>query len=130
MGVGVWFAAGIDPSALDAWFRTVAIGPPAALVVLGAIGLERRKQFLAPRVLQYLGDASYSIYLWHTLILVAAGRALAMVLPDADGLHLVLLVVVPLAVLGACVVLYELVERPLLRAVNRRRAPRPERAAA
>jgi exopolysaccharide production protein ExoZ len=130
MGVGVWFASGIDPSALDAWFRTVAIGPPAALIVLGAIGLERRKQYIAPRVLQYLGDASYSIYLWHTLLLVAAGRVVVAVMPGAENLHLVLLIAVSLAVLGACIVLYELVERPLLRLVNRRRAPRAERVAA
>ena len=98
--------------------------------MLGAIGLEQRKQFLAPKVLQYLGDASYSIYLWHTLILVAAGRVVVAVLPGAENLHLFLLVGVSLAVLGACVVLYELIERPLLRLVNRRRAPRAERAAA
>ena len=112
------------------WYRTVAIGPPCALIVLGAIGLERRHRFVAPKRLQYLGDASYSIYLWHTLLLVTAGRLLTWIFPAAPGLHLVLLVGVTLAVLAGCVVLYELIERPLLRLVNRRRAPRPARAPA
>jgi peptidoglycan/LPS O-acetylase OafA/YrhL len=116
----------------DPWFRLVAIAPAAALVVLGAVGIERSGRLVAPRRLQYLGDASYSIYLWHTLLLVAAGKLITMLVPHPGSVHVLLLVAVPIGVLAATVALYELVERPLLRAVNRRRraASRAREAAA
>ena len=42
-------------------------GPPAILIVGGAVALEQART--APRLapLEMLGDASYSLYLWHTL---------------------------------------------------------------
>src|SRR5205085_2090815 len=107
-------AGELYPVEIDAWYRTLTLGPAAALIVLGAIGLEKRRRFVAPQRLQYVGDASYSIYLWHTLLLVAAGKAIAFVLPSVGGaVHVVLLIAVPLAVLAATLVLYERVEKPL-----------------
>lgn len=123
LAVAVGFAYTIDDVTLHDWYRALAIGPPAALIVLGAIGIERQRRLIASRRLAYVGDASYSIYLWHTVLLVAAGRVVAQLLPTGGGWHLALLVAIPLAVLVACVVLYELIERPLTALVGRRRAP-------
>jgi peptidoglycan/LPS O-acetylase OafA/YrhL len=130
MAVGVVIAPSIDSTNLDSWYRLIVIGPAAALIVLGAIGLERQRRLIAPRLMQYLGDASYSIYLWHTLLLVAAGRALAWLLPGNGPWHAVLLIAVPLGVLAATVVLYELIERPLLRLLAQRRTRTPRHVAA
>lgn len=123
--VAVTYASGFDEALLDSWFRVVAVGPPAALIVLGAIGLERQRRLIAPAGLQYIGDASYSIYLWHTLLLVAAGRLMVLVLPPPNPLHVVLLIAIPIAVVVACLVLFELVERPLLSALGQHMAARP-----
>jgi len=123
------FAHQFSDALMDPWYRVLTIGPASAMVVLGAIGLERQRRYIAHSYLQYIGDASYSIYLWHTLVLVAAGRLLAIVLPDPNGaLHVLLLITIPVAVVVVCVVLYELIERPLLTALGQRVTPRPRRA--
>ncbi|HEV2365680.1 MAG TPA: acyltransferase [Caulobacteraceae bacterium] len=59
----------------EAW-RFLVWGVPAAAVVAGAIGLESRHG--APRIglLLGLGDASYSIYLFHPIAVAAAARAI------------------------------------------------------
>lgn len=123
--IALAYASSFDDALLDPWFRAFAVGPPAALIVLGAVGLERRRQFIAPVALQYLGDASYSIYLWHTLLLVAAGRALTLVLPPPTPLHVAFLIAIPVAVIVGCLVLFELVERPLLTVLGQRMMARP-----
>jgi exopolysaccharide production protein ExoZ len=106
---------------IDAWYRAVTLGPAAAMIVLGAIGLEKRRRYVAPQRLQFVGDASYSIYLWHTLLLVAAGKVIAFALPSVSGpVHVVLLIAVPLAVLAATLVLYQLVEKRLIALMQRR----------
>jgi exopolysaccharide production protein ExoZ len=116
---------------IDAWYRTLTLGPAAALIVLGAIGLEKRRTFVAPQRLQFVGDASYSIYLWHTLLLVAAGKVISFVLPSVGGaMHVVLLIAVPIAVLAATLVLYQLVEKPLIALMQRRPWARAQRARA
>lgn len=51
-----------DPHAV-ASFRTWAFGIPAALLLYGAMGLERRITW--PHWVVAAGDMSYSIYLWH-----------------------------------------------------------------
>lgn len=127
--IGIGFASRIDATWLQPWYRALVIGPPAALIVLGAIGLERQHRLVAPRLLQYLGDASYSIYLWHVLVLVVAGRVLAWLLPDTGGLHVALLITAPIVAVIVSVVLYELIERKLMRVLSRRPVPKPREAA-
>jgi exopolysaccharide production protein ExoZ len=126
--IAVLYAEHIDPTALHPWYRVLIVGPPSAMIVLGAIGLERNRRYVAHPNLQYIGDASYSIYLWHTLVLVAAGRILQMVLPDPTALHVLLLVAIPVAAVIGCIVLYEIIERPLLTALGQRMTPRPRKA--
>lgn len=50
------------------WFRLFSFGPASALILYGLIGLERRQLWTFPLFWQKLGDASYSIYLWHQLV--------------------------------------------------------------
>lgn len=60
------------------WGRVTMIGGPCALIVYGAVALELRGALKAPRWLAALGDASYSTYLSHVLVISALGRLLAM----------------------------------------------------
>jgi len=50
-----------------AW-RPAMFAPGAALIVYGLIDIEERFGFVFPRFMQKLGDASYSIYIWHQLV--------------------------------------------------------------
>lgn len=97
----------------DSWL----CGPLAACLVIGVLALE--KADLLPNLpgLAYLGDASYSIYLWHTLaIAVVVKFGFALALP-------VWLIVWGGALLGTLlgIACYEAVERPLHHLIKHRR---------
>jgi peptidoglycan/LPS O-acetylase OafA/YrhL len=61
------------------WSRPILAGVPCALIVYGAVAMEVRGAPTAPDWLIALGNASYSTYLSHVLVLSALGRVLAMV---------------------------------------------------
>lgn len=111
-GGAVLAAAGAP---LSGWNRLAAFGLPSALLVAGVVAMERPWGHLWPRWTQALGDASYSLYLSHLLVLAAVGRAWRVALPEAGAAgHLALLVT---AVLGACLVAvaaYRLLEVPVI----------------
>jgi peptidoglycan/LPS O-acetylase OafA/YrhL len=65
------------------WMRPALAGVPCTLIVYGAVALEVRAAPAAPSWLVALGDASYSTYLSHVLVLSALGRLYAM-LPGHD----------------------------------------------
>jgi len=44
------------------------------MVVYGAVAIEASSEILLPRFLRFVGDASYSIYLSHVLVISAIGR--------------------------------------------------------
>jgi exopolysaccharide production protein ExoZ len=54
--------------------RVFQWGVPAILIVVSAVALEDRFGHLWPRFLLLLGDASYSLYLSHILVLYFVGR--------------------------------------------------------
>ena len=61
---------------IDPWFRTFVYGPIGVILLIGTVSLE---DYFHSRYFVWLiaiGDASYSIYLSHTLILSGAGRLL------------------------------------------------------
>ena len=58
---------------ITGWNRVLHFAPPAALILYGAITLERQGRLSLPPGFNRLGDASYSIYLSHVLVLSAAG---------------------------------------------------------
>ena len=60
------------------WMRAILIGTPCALIVYGAAATEIRGVKAAPGWLAALGNASYSTYLSHVLVLSAAGRLFAL----------------------------------------------------
>ena len=112
-GFGLFIAAALTVPPLD---RVLILGIPAALVVAGCVFLERETgPWLAPLPL-LLGDASYSIYLVHMGTALAAFEAWRKV----DALHnpagiAATMIVTALASVGAGVLVYWFVERPIIK---------------
>jgi len=95
-------------------------GVGAACILLGAALLERRSHLTVPRWLALLGDASYSIYLIHFMVISAVARfayAHWRHLPVPIGGWMLLLII---AGTGVGVVTHYGVERPLLRALGKK----------
>ena len=92
-------------------------GPLAVLLVAGTLAVETGRKLPSLPMLAYLGDASYSTYLWHTF-------ALAVVTKVGFSLHLPAPAVAAAGIVAgtlAGVVAYELIEKPIQRLVKRRR---------
>lgn len=58
----------------DGWYRVLFFGTPCSLMVYGAVASDLRSTLRFPRWLNAIGDASYSIYLSHVLVLSFIGR--------------------------------------------------------
>ena len=105
----------------SSWYRTLGVGTAAAACIYGATVLELRRQNVLPRALQRLGDASYSLYLTHVLVLAIVGPAVAGIPSTSPLAHVLLLLVALAACIGTALVVHQLVERPLLRLLRTRR---------
>ena len=91
-------------------------GPLAAALVYGTLALEREGSMPHLRLPALLGDASYSIYLWHTFAISVVAKA-GMVLGLAPILVFAASV---LAGILAGLAGYRFIERPLLRGSGRK----------
>jgi exopolysaccharide production protein ExoZ len=99
--------------------RLVA-GVGAACILLGAALLERRGRVAIPHWLVLLGDASYSIYLIHFMVISAIARfafAHWNRLPVPIGVWMLLFILLGV---GFGIAAYYAVERPLLRAMGKK----------
>ena len=98
---------------INPWFRTLVYGPIGVILLIGAVSLEEYFHFRYFAWLIAIGDASYSIYLSHTLILSAAGRLLGESPLRVWG------TASSIALAAACLILglwsYKYLEKPLLR---------------
>ena len=59
---------GFGTYALD-WYRVVAATPGMAMIVYGAVTLEEQARLSVAAALVRMGDASYTTYLWHGMLL-------------------------------------------------------------
>jgi exopolysaccharide production protein ExoZ len=72
LGVAIYSSRFDGFPTLDlAWFRVLAAGPAMMLIVYGSVALEQRSHVEPPRFLSTIGDASYTMYLWHGMMLGA-----------------------------------------------------------
>jgi exopolysaccharide production protein ExoZ len=110
--LGMVALSGVD---VEPW-RLLLWGGPAVLIVGGAMGLERAGKVPRWPAVKFLGDASYSIYLVHTLAVSVAVR-LSTYLGLTRG-PLVFIVAVA-GGLVAGVICFLVVERPLLAVFQR-----------
>jgi peptidoglycan/LPS O-acetylase OafA/YrhL len=130
LGIGLFGVAlclGATGVGLDfAQSRVLIFGLPAMLIVIGCVGCERADRFKAPALLGRIGDASYTLYLSHILVLLVLKRG-AMAAGMFDGatpLSVTVFTVIGVSVsVVASLIIYRFVERPLLQ-VSRRLIPR------
>ena len=124
-GVMAWLAGyalhvhlglGHEPSH---WMRVLLFGLPAALVVYGLVALETARKTILPVWAARLGDASYSLYLSHVLVMGALARIGAGFASAGDPMLrpalLLLLVAAAVAFALAC---HRFIEMPLIRAAR------------
>lgn len=105
--VGVLLLIAPQPMTLH---RIVGYGVPATMIVLGVLAEEARHPIRLIKPLKLLGDASYSIYLWHLFLVAAVFKTLGET-PPAFAL----------AVIGGVAIgllSYRLIERPLKAALG------------
>lgn len=95
-------------------------GIPAAVLIYEVIVLEIRQQWIMPRVLQYLGNASFSIYLWHFVVFTAVAEIFARLgwVSVASSTALTALMIA--IALGVALLSYHLLEKPLLKLLGLR----------
>ncbi|MGX4770666.1 acyltransferase family protein [Bradyrhizobium guangdongense] len=97
-------------------FRVFGFGIPSALMVYGLVGLELRSAIRIPRVMVAAGDASYSVYLWNTVILTVFEIPFgATGIPGLFGFYAA--TIASVAAVGW--VSYRCIERPLMRIAHR-----------
>jgi exopolysaccharide production protein ExoZ len=94
----------------------ISRGIPALMIVAGAVLFERERHVPEIGWAKLLGDASYSIYLFHPIPQAAMSYASKYVISGKNTAGMAGLVVAEtIAALGVGVVVYRLVEQPLLR---------------
>jgi exopolysaccharide production protein ExoZ len=105
-------------------FIDLLAGLGAALMLIGAAELERRGKLTVPAWLCFVGDASYSIYLFHFMVISGAARPLFQL---DRKLHLPvgvwILTLFLIGTVAGCLT-YVWVERPILRLLGKSTAPR------
>ena len=101
----------LHPPAADSYWRLIAWGLPAVCIVAGALSFDGK---FFSRTLKAAGDASYSIYLTHTLVISAIKHALLAIGVNGlmGGVLLIALGIAASGLFGFAV--YSLIERPLL----------------
>jgi len=114
-GVGLFALIQLVNMDWDLW-RPMVWGAPSALLVAGAVSIEADGGWPAIPGLKLLGDASYSIYLVHTLAIGALAVTIGAWNPP---LFIPLAMVVAVIAGLAC---WALVERPLIRTLRERLA--------
>ncbi len=95
------------------------LGPPFALILLGAALTDRRRRWSPPRWCALLGEASYAIYLVHSPVISALAQVNRVLARHGHVMepHL-LYITIALASIFAGVIAHILVERPLLRTIR------------
>ena len=104
--------------------RALAQGLPAMAIVAGALLLERTNALQRQRWLEFLGDASYSLYLSHPIVLSAFAQVWRKLgLAALPGGVAAFGIAAVLACIAVGALLYLGLERPLVRFFRRRAAP-------
>jgi peptidoglycan/LPS O-acetylase OafA/YrhL len=109
--VATWVLEVVRPQNWDGVFPVLAFGIGATLIVLTLCDFEKRGILKIPHTLVMLGDASYSIYLTHFLVISALAKLLSRwrdVVPEYPAFFILIAVSVLVGIVA-----HVCVERPL-----------------
>lgn len=126
IAVMMW-SSGVEGAAMSR-NRVLAFGLPSGLILLGVVGWEIASGGRTPVWLCRIGDASYTLYLAHFLVLLVLRRLFEAVglFTDVSAMSMAGFMIVGLiASVVAALILYRLIERPLLRLSRAPLAKRP-----
>jgi peptidoglycan/LPS O-acetylase OafA/YrhL len=103
---------------IEGFDRVSTYGVGSALLVHGLLAAELRgTQF--PRVAQYLGDASYSIYIWHMPLLIWLSFAFEPTLIKWNSSPYAILVARIVLILSFALISYSYLELPMRKYLRR-----------
>lgn len=119
----VWLAYGMELPRATPW-RLVAYGLPSALCVLGLLMMEQKIGGRIPKPMMVLGNASYSLYLSHVLVLHAIGVVWRQFGLAAHISDIVLIILCLGLSIGWAVLTYDFVEKGLVNRVKAIVGPR------
>lgn len=104
----------------DGWSRVLLFGIPCIGIVYGAIALEIQEGKKISKILNVIGDASYSIYLSHAMVFSVTGVVFRELITIKTNAILVFLMLLGAIVWGF--MSYFLLERPVLSALRKTKA--------
>jgi len=119
-------SAVFEPSVQDV-DRVITWGIPAAMIVCGSMYLERAGALRHSRIMHFLGNASYSIYMTHTIVLSACGLVLSRLPLTPVVQQFVYRPFAMAAVVAAGCLTYLVVEKPMTRGLRALVGPRQRR---
>jgi peptidoglycan/LPS O-acetylase OafA/YrhL len=127
-----YYAFGLDvgPNVFRKMYMNFALAPSAAVLVFCAARYRNVfSRLLSSRPALILGDASYSIYLVHYLVLMAATRLMG---PAVHGIvfNTMALILSTIAILAISILLYRYYESPTRKWLRQRWPERPKAALA
>jgi len=107
--------------------RVILFGIPAAMMVAGAVCLDQHGRIEFSAAWKFLGDASYSIYLVHLMVIIVVAKIWTMAGMPVEGLaNAIIFMSIAMAIgtLGG-IATYLCIERPILNFFRQRRGPPP-----
>ncbi len=122
--LGFWLYSGARTSEEKSVRLVLALG--LMLVLVASVTLERTGRVRAPRWLHALGDASYSLYLWHGFVIGGALVAWSRLPAALQAWPRAYLAVVALAAFVSSLWLHRWIERPLMERFRRLRPRAPQ----
>ncbi|MCC6177965.1 MAG: acyltransferase [Chloroflexi bacterium] len=117
--LGLAFSCALIARGGDLVSYALLVGLPSVLIVAGTAALELERRPPVPRLLTYVGDASYSIFVSHSTFINIFVIVMVLSGPWSVGPVSILLAMTVFAVLGGMAV-YRVVEQPLTAALRRR----------
>ena len=113
----IWNRFSFDTTEIDieGWPRVYLFTPAFLLMLYGAVAMERNDVFKAKPFSVLLGDASYSIYLSHILILSACGKIWLYFANETYWDNLFMIFIMIFATLMGGLICYRFIEKPLIK---------------
>lgn len=119
VGYGIFVAETHELELRNVWIRILIFGIPATLAVFSLVNIEREMGQKLPNWLILIGNASFSIYLSHFLVISALGRIWGSGSIKNPWMNFTALLTIFLSAIAIGILSYQRLERPLLRFTRR-----------